>query len=310
MTAISDDDRLARAALTWITEPGDTRLNALLHAHGPAAALDMIRSGNLPGSAGEAAADPVRRAADRWRGRLAEVPGPGRIARLLTGGIRLICPGDTEWPRQLDDLAGVRPYALWARGTAGLGSACRRSVAMTGSRAATAYGTWVAGDLAAGIAAAGQTVISGAAYGIDAAAHRGALTAGAPTVAVLAGGVDRPYPAGHKDLLDAIAAAGVVVSEWPPGRNPSRLRFLLRNRVIAALAAGTVVVEAAQRSGALNTARHARDLGRTLMAVPGPVTSCQSAGCHTIIRDWNATLITGSGDITAALAAGQPAAGG
>ena len=114
---------------------------------------------------------------------------------------------------------------------------------------------------------------------------------------MLACGVDYPYPAGHADLFAAITAQGLVVSEWPPGRHPARMRFLVRNRVIAALACGTVIVEAGERSGALNTARHAADLGKPLMAVPGPVTSAQSAGCHRIIREWGATCVTRAADI-------------
>jgi DNA processing protein len=140
-------------------------------------------------------------------------------------------------------------------------------------------------------------VVSGGAFGIDGSAHRGALAAEGLTVAVLAGGVDRPYPAGHADLFDAMAAQGAVVSEWPPGRTPTRHGFLIRNRVIAALTRGTVVVEAGLRSGALSTARHARDLCRPLMAVPGPVTSVASAGCHQIIREWGALLVTSAAEV-------------
>ncbi len=165
-------------------------------------------------------------------------------------------------------------------------------MAVVGSRAATAYGCYVAAELAASVAARGWAVVSGGAFGVDASAHRGALGADGVTVAVLACGVDVPYPVGHAELLESVAAQGVIVSEWPPGRTVSRLRFLVRNRVIAALATGTLVVEAGERSGAVNTARHARDLGRRLMAVPGPVTSDQSAGCHRIIRDWQGTLVT------------------
>src|SRR6202034_4013865 len=117
------------------------------------------------------------------------------------------------------------------------------------------------------------------------------------TIAVLACGVDVPYPAAHAELFDAIAAQGVIASEWPPGRHVTKLRFLVRNRVIAALATGPLVVEAAQRSGAVNTARHARDLHRRLMAVPGPVTSDLSAGCHQIIREWQGTLVTSAAEI-------------
>jgi DNA processing protein len=155
----------------------------------------------------------------------------------------------------------------------------------------------VAGEIAADLGERGWTVVSGGAYGIDAAAHRGALAAEAVTIAVLACGVDYPYPAGHADLFAAIAGQGLVISEWPPGRHPARTRFLVRNRVIAALGCGTVIVEAGERSGALNTARHAATLGKPLMAVPGPVTSAQSAGCHRIIRDWGASCVTRAADI-------------
>ena len=155
----------------------------------------------------------------------------------------------------------------------------------------------MAAEFAASVAARGWAVVSGGAFGVDASAHRGALGADGVTVAVLACGVDVPYPVGHTELLDAVAAQGVIVSEWPPGRTVSRLRFLVRNRVIAALATGTLVVEAGERSGAVNTARHARDLGRRLMAVPGPVTSDQSAGCHRIIRDWQGTLVTTAAEV-------------
>src|SRR5581483_2905197 len=143
----------------------------------------------------------------------------------------------------------------------------------------------------------GWAVISGGAYGIDAAAHRGALAAEAVTIAVLACGADYPYPASHADLFAAICAQGLVMSEWPPGCRPARTRFLTRNRVIAALSNGTVIVEAGERSGALNTARHAADLGKPLMAVPGPVTSAQSAGCHRILREWGATCVTRAADV-------------
>jgi DNA processing protein len=146
--------------------------------------------------------------------------------------------------------------------------------------------------MAAALGQRGWTVVSGGAYGIDDRAHRGALAADGRTIAVLACGVDWPYPAGNAALFDAIIASGALVSEWPPGRRPTRHGFLIRNRVIAALTRGTVVVEAGLRSGALSTARHARDLCRPLMAVPGPVTSTASAGCHEIIREWGAVCVT------------------
>jgi DNA processing protein len=289
-----DDESYARAALTYLAEPADRWLSELIGVHGAARTLDAIKSGRLPGAGPSAA---MARAMERWRVRLAELPTPDDVIAFRSSGIRLICPGDPEWPGQLADLRHEQPYALWLRGRADLRFSCLRSVAVVGSRAATAYGSYVAAEFAASVAARGWAVISGGAFGVDASAHRGALGADGVTVAVLACGVDVPYPVGHGELLDAIAAHGVIVSEWPPGRTVSRLRFLVRNRVIAALATGTLVVEAGERSGAVNTARHARDLGRRLMAVPGPVTSDVSAGCHHIIRDWQGMLVTTAAEV-------------
>jgi DNA processing protein len=296
VSAALDEETYARAALTYLAEPGDLRLGALVRDYGAASALAAIRAGEFPDLASADAA--ALRAMRRWQVRLAEVPSPEEVAGFSRAGIRLVCPGDPEWPAQLSDLGDAQPYALWLRGSADLRFSCLRSVAIVGSRAATAYGSYVASEFAASVAARGWAVISGGAYGVDAAAHRGALGSDGVTVAVLACGVDVPYPVGHTELLDAIAAQGVVVSEWPPGANATRLRFLVRNRVIAALAPGTLVVEAGQRSGALNTARHARDLRRRLMAVPGPVTSDLSAGCHHIIREWQGVLVTSAAEVT------------
>jgi DNA processing protein len=296
-------DTLARAALTYLAEPGDPALGALLEICDPAEVLAAIKADLIPGTGpgcGDSAAS--RKALDgalaRWRARLPTLPAdPDLTAACHDGGVRLVCPGDPEWPGQLDQLGQARPYALWLRGAADLRTACVQAVSVVGSRAATGYGAHVAGEIAADLGEQGWTIVSGGAYGIDAAAHRGALATGGATIAVLACGVDHPYPAGHAELFADIAAEGVIVSEWPPGRPPARMRFLVRNRVIAALSAGTVIVEAGERSGALNTARHAAHLGRPLMAVPGPVTSAQSAGCHRIIREWGATCVTCAADV-------------
>ena len=312
--------RLARAALTYLAEPGDPVLGALLAVCDPAEVLAAIKADTLPVAttigqggqegqigqanqvgqvtqAGQASRAALARALGRWRVRLPKLPAGAGIADAGRDGIRLICPEDAEWPSVLDQLGPARPYALWLRGNADLRFACSRSVSMVGSRAATSYGAHVAGEMSADLGERGWAVVSGGAYGIDAAAHRGALAAEGVTIAVLACGVDYPYPAGHADLFAAICAQGLVVSEWPPGSRPARTRFLIRNRVIAALACGTVIVEAGERSGALNTARHAADLGKPLMAVPGPVTSAQSAGCHRILREWGATCVTRAADI-------------
>ena len=286
---------VACATLTYLAEPGDTTLGALLSVADPVEVLARIRSGT------PSTITASQTALGRWRDRLTRVPDDAGLPGAQQKGIRLICPGDPEWPPQLDDLGAQRPYALWARGN-DLRAACGQAVSVVGSRAASAYGTHVAADLAAGLAGCGWTVISGAAYGIDAAAHHGALLADGRTVAVLACGADIAYPRGHATLLATIATRGTIVSEYPPGQQISRTRFLTRNRVIAALSAGTVVIEAGLASGALITARHTRELGRPVMAVPGPVTSAQSAGCHQLIRD-GATCVTSTADILTHLAA-------
>ena len=296
------DEAYARAALTYLAEPADRWLGQLIQASSAAAALDAIRTysdppGAVPSPPRGKARESMRAAMERWRIRLPELPSPEEVLGFRESGIRLVVPGDPEWPGQLADLGADQPYALWLRGNADLRFNCLSSVAIVGSRAATAYGSYVAAEFAASVAARGLAVVSGGAFGVDAAAHRGALGADGVTVAVLACGVDTPYPTAHAELFDAIAAQGVLVSEWPPGRHVSRLRFLVRNRVIAALASGTLVVEAGQRSGAVNTARHARDLSRRLMAVPGPITSDLSAGCHQVIREWQGTLVTSAAEV-------------
>jgi len=296
------EQKLARAALTYLAEPGDPALGALLGICEPGEVLAAIKADMLPGTGPGCGDSPASRAVlaralGRWRVRLPALPSDADLAGACRDGIRLICPGEPEWPDVLDQLGQGRPYALWLRGNADLRFACLRSVSMVGSRAATGYGAHVAGEIAADLAERGWVVVSGGAYGIDAAAHRGALVTEGITIAVLACGVDHPYPAGHAELFAGIAAQGLVVSEWPPGRPPARMRFLVRNRVIAALSCGTVIVEAGERSGALNTARHAANLGKPLMAVPGPVTSAQSAGCHLIMREWGATCVTRAADI-------------
>jgi DNA processing protein len=223
-------------------------------------------------------------------------------------GTRVITPEDAEWPAQLEDLVAISrpgsdpidrdtdpPHCLWLRGPCSLAQACDRSVALVGARANTPYGEHIAGDLAYGLAGRGWTVVSGGAFGIDAAAHRGALGASGTTVAVLACGIDRPYPNAHRLLFDRIAQTGLLLSEWPLGAEPHRHRFLVRNRVIAALTCGTVLVEANLRSGARFTLNRARDLNRTVMAVPGPVTSALSQGVHEELRkpENNTVLVTG-----------------
>jgi DNA processing protein len=185
---------------------------------------------------------------------------------------------------------------LWALGPARLDETVQRAAAVVGTRAATRYGEHIAGDLAAGLAEQDVVVVSGGAYGVDGAAHRAALAVDGVTVAVLAGGIDIPYPAGHSGLLHRIAGSGLLITEYPPGLRPARHRFLTRNRLVAAFAGAVVVVEAGLRSGAANTAAWARALGRVVGAVPGPVTSSASTGCHALLRT-GAEVITRAEDI-------------
>jgi DNA processing protein len=286
---VPDDERLARVALNAIGEPGDPRLARLVARLGAAEVFDRLRADtDLTGMRSETAA------------RLAATDPAKVLEEAADLGIRFLVPGDEEWPAGLDDLATVEPVnglsgeplGLWVKGPLDLGRACRGSVAVVGSRSATTYGTDLARDLGAHLARTSVTVVSGAAFGIDQAAHRGALAGGGPTIAVLACGADRAYPSAHRGLLEHLAEHGAVVSELRPGCSPTRVRFLSRNRLIAALTTGTVVVEAAVRSGALNTANWATRLNRTLMGVPGPVTSAPSEGVHELIREGRAGLVT------------------
>jgi DNA processing protein len=204
-------------------------------------------------------------------------------------------PGD--WPEGVDDLGAHAPVALWARGDPARLKAPRAGIALVGARAATGYGEHVAGEISAGLVELGHPIVSGAAYGIDGMAHRAALAASGLTIAFLAGGVDRFYPAGHDELLRRIVDRGVVMSELPCGAAPTKWRFLERNRLIAAASSATVVVEAGARSGSLNTAGHAAALGRALGAVPGPVTSPASAGCHRLLREYAAVCVTDAAEV-------------
>jgi DNA processing protein len=289
--------RRARAWLSRAVEPGTIDFWRYVDDVGPVEAVRRLRAGLAP--------ERIRALVGARAGQDASLADLRRAERCEA---RLVIPEDGEWPafplhslvlataEEPDDparqskrtLALVPPLALWVRGAARLDELADRSVAIVGSRASTAYGEHVAGEFGYQLAERGWTVVSGLAFGIDAAAHRGALAADGPTVAVLACGVDRPYPAGNGALLNRIADSGLLVSEWPPGAAPHQHRFLVRNRLIAGLTRGTVVVEAAARSGAVATAHRARKLGKQVMVVPGPVTSAMSVGCHELLREQEA----------------------
>jgi DNA processing protein len=285
-----DDGLLDRVFLTRVIEPGDEVGGRWMREFGAEEVARRLREGGeaLPGVSEQ-----------RWAGlraRAGRADAHEDLAVAREAGVRFVCPGDVEWPGQLDDLGDARPLGLWVRGRPSLRMWALRSVAVVGARACTEYGTHMAATLSAGLAEHGWVVVSGGAYGVDGAAHRGALGAGGATVAVLACGVDRPYPRGHTQLITRIAEQGLVVGELPPGDHPTPSRFVLRNRVIAALTRGTVVVEAAYRSGSLVTARAAQRLGRHTMGVPGPATSGLSAGVHELLRG-DAVLVTDAAEV-------------
>jgi DNA processing protein len=311
-TSVHPGLRRARAWLSRAVEPGTIDFWRYVEDVGPVEAVRRLRSGRAP----ERIRSLVGARADQ-DATLAD------LTRAERCGARLVIPEDDEWPslplhaltvavsaepenvRDQSDRtkAPVPPLGLWVLGAQRLDELADRSVAIVGSRASTAYGEHVAAELGHQLGERGWTVVSGGAFGIDAAAHRGALAAGAPTLAVLACGVDRPYPAAHGALFHRIAEAGLLVSEWPPGCAPLRHRFLVRNRLIAGLTRGTVVVEAAARSGAQATAQRARRLGRQVLVVPGPITSAMSVGCHELLRDEQvgATLVASADHVIEAV---------
>jgi DNA processing protein len=294
MTAVFDDPAWpAWAYLSRVAEPPCPELAALVQRVGPVEAADRVRRGLVTDEL-------VRRTAARR-----EIDRAAADLELLARhGGRLITPDCPEWPLvALSAFGGIGPrprgappMVLWALGPARLDEVAQRAAAVVGTRAATAYGEQVAADLAAGLVERDVVVVSGGAYGIDGAAHRAALTCDGITVAALAGGIDIPYPAGHSALLHRIGQHGLLFSEYPPGIRPARHRFLTRNRLVAAVAGAAVVVEAGLRSGAANTAAWARALGRVVAAVPGPVTSSASAGCHALLRN-GAELVTRADEI-------------
>ena len=288
---MSDDrrERLARVALGALREPAEPQISGLVARMGAVDVFErLLRDPHLKGVRSESSE------------RLTVLDPAATLHRAERLGIRFVVPGDDEWPPGLADLdlceplsgMGGAPLGLWVRGAGHLGRLTERSVAVVGSRSSTDYGERVAGDLSAHLTLAGRVVVSGAAFGIDAAAHRAALGSRGPTVAVLARGVDRPYPVAHRELLDEIRKDGVVVSELAPGGAPMKARFLARNRLIAAMTQGTVIVEAAIRSGALNTASWAGLLHRVLMGVPGPVSSASSEGVHELLHGGTAALVS------------------
>lgn len=294
---------------TWEHGEPDTQLSDFLHSVGAPAegesALFCSANGYYTPGEHQMSRDKFGKALAtrrlRWNRRMERTLN-AEAHMAATCGAWLVTPADPLWPPQLNDLGPTRPYGLWCRGDSRhlLDVASAPSVALVGSRDPSIYGTEATTHLAAELARRGYTVISGGAMGIDIAAHRAALTqqgSDLPTIAFMAGGLDRLYPAQNSDALNMIVDRGLIMSEVSVGNTPTRWRFLERNRLIAALARHTIVVEARWRSGALNTARHAMEIGRTLWAVPGQINSPNSVGTNRLLRDGLAQTLTEAADI-------------
>jgi DNA processing protein len=306
MLSTTMNDRTARAALTRLFEPGDTTGLALVAEYGAYTALRIAIGAKPAYPFGSITADELAAGLSRWNSRIPGLQPEKDLDEIARLGGGFLIPGDEHWPEALNDLADA-PLGLWYRGNIDLGiPAPEKSVAVTGSRDCTSYGASVTGDLTYGLAQRGICVIAGLAFGVDSSAHRAALAGskgdGPATIAVVAGGIDRDYPAANADMAGAIRAKGLTLSETPPGSAPTRQRFLARNRLIAALAGVTCVVEARSRSAAKGTARLAGSIGRGVAAFPGSTFSLNSAGCHALIKDGTAALVTGIDDLVEMLA--------
>lgn len=294
LSHVAQDERTARMALSMIVEPDDAVTGRLL---GELGALEVLRlakrDDRVPGLG---AVD-----AKVWRAQFERSDSQTHAQRIVEAqrmGIGVLIPGDHDWPSALDDLDDRQPYVLWTRGaTSFLARPLSEFVTITGARAATSYGEHVAGELASDLANAERVVVAGGAYGIEGAAHRAALASGGDTIAVMANGADRPYPMGHRELLERVVDLGLMVSEVPPGAMPTRHRFLARARLMAALSAATVVVEAGARSSSLAVAQRAHELGRIVGAVPGPITSATSVGSNHLLAERLARVISHADDV-------------
>lgn len=292
------DEHVAAGLWSYLTEAMDVHALELTGRHGYSGSLAMLLDSLGQVDTGELSEE--LRSADEERPRSGKVAAERWLRRLRHLATReqtvdvtpekILIPGDELWPIQLNDLGNLAPLCLWFQGQADV--LCTSAISIVGSRASTNLGLRITRQWAHVISEKGIAVISGGAYGIDAAAHEGALDGRGRTAVVFANGIGRWYPASHIQLYHKILeSGGVVISESPPDATPMRHRFLSRNRLIAALCQACLVTEAAWRSGALSTGHYALELGRPLGAVPGSIESPYSAGCHRLLRE-GATCVT------------------
>ena len=296
------------AAATWslLCEPGDSMAGMLRRAIGLEESLFEIRRAKsakdllplLPQDPFRAPqfSSTLEDSLECWKRRLVSTNINKALETLSALDGFLITPQSQDWPKGLFDLGDAAPAALWAMGQKEVFSN-QSTVSIVGARIASSYGLEVTKDIVNSMATKDYVVVSGGALGIDAQAHRIALDARASTIAIMAGGLDRLYPPRNLDLFEQIKSSGLVISEMAPGISPARWRFLQRNRLIAAIGNATVVVEAGFRSGSINTAGHANEIDRPVGAVPGQINSTRSAGCHRLIKERRAELISTPADL-------------
>ena len=299
------EQKATQALIAWrlCAEPGDQVASALVGLEGLVGALEWVRSKDSIIAMAQRLAAPLddmrgletRLRAFRARDDPARVEASWKVQQRLP--ITMVAPGDTHWPRGLDDLGPYAPLGLWVRGNPELLVDTSPTLAVVGSRAATAQGLAHTKAIIEGPWCEGVAIISGGARGIDTAAHRSALDHRRPTLAVLAGGLESVYPSENTRLMASVAETGVVLSESPCTTAPRGELFLHRNRLIAALAEAVVVVEARFRSGALNTASHASALGRSVAVVPGRWGDAATAGCFRLVRERGALVLSEPADI-------------
>lgn len=305
MNQESRDDLFARACWATITEPGDRIAGVLIRELGASQALSVVMQGRsskkilmrCTDNDDEEFSAQLSEALRQWTPRLEGSVVTTALEHAAGIGAYLVSPQTDMWPVGLSDLDLHQPFVLWVRGHSEHLASFSHSISIVGARASTGYGEHVTSQIVPELVENSVAIVSGAAYGIDGMAHRSALSSEGITMAFLAGGIDRFYPSGHDALLGRLVSHGMVLSELPCGWAPTKWRFLLRNRLIAAVSQATVVVEAGWRSGSLNTANHAATLGRPLGVVPGPITSASSAGCHRLLREYDATCVTTAQEI-------------
>jgi DNA processing protein len=276
------NELLARAALFSAIEAGHPFWSSEISTKGAVVVYEKLLSGGYDSIKNEKLISTLR-----------HVSADYVLTEIDKYHAQLITPNDDHWPKQVNDLAAP-PIGLILKGN--IDALHQPSLAIVGTRNPTSYGARIAGDFAAGFADREWVIVSGGAYGIDSYAHKGALIAEGVTVAVIASGIDINYPAGNSRLFAEICESGAMVTEFMPGQRALPHRFLTRNRLIAALSKATLVVEAAFRSGSLRTARDAAEIFRPVMAIPGPINSPTSEGCHRLIGERAAEIVTSVAD--------------